>query len=148
MLIPLLSDLGIAVGAIKHSSRNVDDDVVGKDSHRLGTAGCDAWALVTPGRAAVWRKVGDQPLEEIVRREFSGFDLVLVEGFKALPIPKIEVVRSGASRPPVPGALARVSDAPANDSVPTYSFDDAEGVVRTVLRLGGLDRIARARAAS
>jgi molybdopterin-guanine dinucleotide biosynthesis protein MobB len=147
-LIPRLAALGLAVGAIKHSSRNVDDDVVGKDSHRLGAAGCDAWALVTPGRAAAWRKVGDEPLEEIVRREFSAFDLVVVEGFKALPVPKIEVVRSGANRAPVAGALARVSDAPANDSVPTYSFDDAEGIVRTVLRLAGLDRIARARADS
>jgi molybdopterin-guanine dinucleotide biosynthesis protein MobB len=143
-LVPRLTALGLAVGAVKHSSRHVDDDVVGKDSHRLGAAGCDAWALVTPGRAALWRKVGDEPLEEIVRRAFSGFDLVLIEGFKALPIPKIEVVRSGASRPPVAGALARVSDAPADDSVPTYSFDDAEGIVGTVLRLAGLDRIARA----
>lgn len=145
-LVPRLRALGLAVGAIKHTSRHIEDDVVGKDSHRLGVAGCEVWALLTPERAAVWRRIGDAPLEELVRREFSGCDLVVIEGYKSLPIPKIEVARSGASRPPIPDALARVSDAAASDSVPTYRFDDREGIVGAVLRLAGLDRIARARA--
>ncbi len=145
-LIPRLRALGLAVGAIKHTSRQVEDDVVGKDSYRLGAAGCEAWALLTPERAAVWRKIGDAPLADLLRREFSGFDLVVIEGYKSLPIPKIEVVRSGASRPPIQDALARVSDAPAADSVPTYRFDDGEGIVAAVLRLAGLDRITRVRA--
>ena len=145
-LAPLLAARGLTLGAIKHSSRTVEDDTAGKDSHRLGGLGCEAWALLTPGRAAVWRRVGDAPLAELVRREFSGCDLVLVEGFKSLPVPKIEVARSGASRPPVPDALARVSDAAASDSVPTYRFEDREGIVSAVLRLAGLDRTGRARA--
>lgn len=145
-LVPRLRALGLAVGAIKHTSRHIEDDVVGKDSHRLGVAGCEVWALLTPERAVVWRRIGDAPLEELVRREFSGCDLVVIEGYKSLPIPKIEVARSGASRPPIPDALARVSDAAASDSVPTYRFDDREGIVGAVLRLAGLDRIARARA--
>ena len=145
-LLPLLAARGLAVGAIKHTSRMVEDDVVGKDSHRLGAAGCEAWALVTPERAAVWRRVGAAPLAELVRREFSGFDLVVIEGYKSLPIPKVEVARSGASRPPISDALARVSDSPASDAVPTYRFDDREGIVAAVLRLAGLDRIARANA--
>jgi len=147
-LVPRLTALGLAVAAVKHSSGKVDDDVAGKDSHRLGAAGCEAWALRTPERAAVWRKVGDEPLEDLVRREFAGFDLVLVEGYKALPIPKIEVTRAGAGRPPIPDALARVSDEPAGDSVPTYRFDDREGIVAAVLSLSGLDRTERAKAAA
>ena len=147
-LVPRLSALGLAVGAIKHTSRHVEDDVVGKDSHRLGVLGCDVWALLTPERAAVWRKIGEAPLAELVRREFSGFDLVVIEGYKSLPIPKIEVARSGASRPPISDALARICDTPAEDSVPTYRFDDSEGIVSAVLRLAGLDRIGRARADS
>jgi hypothetical protein len=53
------------------------------------------------------------------------------------------VTRAGAARPPIPDALARVSDVPADDSVPTYRFDDKEGIVAAVLRLAGLDRGAR-----
>lgn len=142
-LVPRLSARGVVVGAIKHTSRLVEDDVVGKDSHRLGAAGCEAWALVTPERAAVWRRVGDAPLSDLVRREFAGFDLVVIEGYKSLPIPKIEVARTGASRPPVPDALARVSDEAARDAVPTYRFEDREGIVAAVLRLAGLDRASR-----
>jgi molybdopterin-guanine dinucleotide biosynthesis protein MobB len=144
-LLPRLAARGLTVGAIKHTSRLVEDDVVGKDSHRLGLAGCEAWALVTPERAAVWRRVGPAPLTELVRREFSGFDLVVIEGYKSLPIPKVEVARSGASRPPIPDALARVSDSPAGDSVPTFRFEDREGILAAVLRLAGLDRIDRTR---
>jgi molybdopterin-guanine dinucleotide biosynthesis protein MobB len=144
-LLPRIAARGLAVGAIKHTSRLVEDDVAGKDSHRLGAAGCQAWALATPERVVVWRKTGDSSLPELVRREFTGFDLVLIEGYKSLPIPRIEVARSGAPRPPVAGALARVSDASASDSVPTHGFDDLEGIVATVLRLAGLDRLSRPR---
>ena len=142
-LLPRLAAQGLAVGAIKHTSRLVDDDVAGKDSHRLGAAGCEAWALVTPERAVVWRRKGEASLGDLVRREFSGFDLVLIEGYKSLPIPRIEVARTGASRPPVAGALARVSDLPAADSVPTYGFDDLGGIMAAVRRLAGLDRIEK-----
>ena len=48
--------------------------------------------------------------------------------------------RSGARGPAVAGAVARVSDAPAEDSVPTFRFDDLEGIAAAVLHLAGLDR--------
>jgi molybdopterin-guanine dinucleotide biosynthesis protein MobB len=139
-LVGRLRSRGLAVGAIKHTSRDFEDDAPGKDSQRLGASGAEVWALVTPGRATVRRRIGGDDLPEVVRRQFADCDLVLIEGFKSLPIPKIEVTRAGAARPPVPGALARVSDAPATDSVPTFRFDDREAIVAAVLRLAGLDR--------
>lgn len=141
-LVPLLKSRGLAVGAIKHTSQDVEDDVAGKDSHRLGGAGADVWGLVTPKRATVRRPVGvdDDPFTRLIARNFSDCDLVLIEGYKTLPVPKIEVTRSGASRPPVIGALARVSDGPAGDAVPTYAFGDRDSIVRLVLHLAGLDR--------
>ncbi len=144
-LVQRLKALGLTVGAIKHSSQQVEDDVVGKDSQRLGASGADVWALMTPGRATVRRRIDETALPDLVRRHFSGCDLVLVEGYKSLPIPRIEVTRSGAPRPEIPGALARVSDGPAGDSVPTYRFDDLEGIVAAVMRLAGLDRVSRER---
>ena len=144
-LIPRLRSLGLEVGAIKHTSHHVEDDVAGKDSQRLGASGGPVWALVTPARATVRRKIEDASLPDVVRREFAECDLVLVEGYKSVPLPKIEVARAGAARPPVPDALARVSDMPAGDSVPTFRFEDTEGIVGAVLRLAGLDRVAAAR---
>ncbi|MEP6471092.1 MAG: molybdopterin-guanine dinucleotide biosynthesis protein MobB, partial [Acidobacteriota bacterium] len=67
-------------------------------------------------------------------------DLVLIEGYKSVPIPRIEVTRAGISRPDVTGAVARVSDAPSDDHVPTYRFDDLDGIADAVLHLAGLDR--------
>jgi molybdopterin-guanine dinucleotide biosynthesis protein MobB len=139
-LVPRLRARGLAVGAVKHTSRDLEDDVAGKDSQRLGASGADVWALVTPERATVRRRVDGSGLPDLVRREFADCDLVLIEGFKSLPLPKIEVTRAGAARPPIADALARVSDRPATDSVPTYRFDDKEGILAAVLQLAGLRR--------
>lgn len=145
-LITRLRARGLCVGAIKHSSRGFEDDTPGKDSQRLGAAGADVWALLTPERVTVRRRIETGThadmlaLEVLMARDFSTCDLVLIEGYKSLPLPRIEVTRSGAARPAVPNALARVSDQPATDSVPTYAFQDAEGILAAVLRLAGLDR--------
>jgi molybdopterin-guanine dinucleotide biosynthesis protein MobB len=139
-LIPLLRSRGLEVGAVKHTSRDVEDDVVGKDSQRLGAAGATVWSLVSPERMTVRRRLDGGSLADLIRRQFSASDLVLIEGYKSVPIPRIEVTRSGISRPDVAGAVARVSDASAEDSVPTYRFDDLEGIAAAVLHFAGLDR--------
>ena len=56
---------------------------------------------MTPRRATARRFGEEEPIEELLRREFTGCDLVLVEGYKNLPLPKIEVLRTGVSRPDV-----------------------------------------------
>ncbi len=139
-LIPLLRTRGLEVGAVKHTSRDFEDDVVGKDSQRLGAAGAVVWSLVSPQRMTVRRRLEGDSLAELVRRQFSGCDLVLIEGYKSVPIPRIEVTRAGISRPDVSGTVARVSDAPSDDSVPTYRFEDLDGIADAVLHLAGLDR--------
>ena len=65
---------------------------------------------------------------------------MIVEGYKSLPIPKIEVVRTGISRPDVFEPAARVSDGPFAGSVPTLSYGDWDGIAAMVVRLAGLDR--------
>jgi molybdopterin-guanine dinucleotide biosynthesis protein MobB len=143
-LIPRLRARGLQVGAVKHTSRDVEDDVVGKDSQRLGATGAAVWSLVTPERTTVRRRLEGASLADLVRRQFSGCDVVLIEGYKSVPIPRIEVTRAGISRPEIAGAVARVSDAPAADSVPTYRFEDLDGIAAVVLHLAGLDRGQRA----
>ena len=142
-LVPWLSAMGLKVGAVKHTSKDAEDDVSGKDSHRHATSGAAISAFVTPGRTTARRLGPEGPLEDLLAREFSDCDLVLIEGYKSLPVPKIEVTRARAARPPIEGVLARVSDRPADDAVPTHAFSDIQGIVRTVLHLAGLDRAAR-----
>ena len=139
-LIPRLIDRGLRVGAIKHSTRDVEDDTAGKDSQRHAAAGATVGALVTPRRTTARRFGDEESFADVLRREFSECDLVLVEGFKNLPLPKIEVVRTGAARPDVIEPAARISDGPFVGSVPTLSFGDWDAIVAVVLRLAGLDR--------
>ena len=139
-LIPRLRARGLEVGAVKHTSQDVEDDVVGKDSQRLGAAGAAVWSLVTPERTTVRRRLEGLSLVDLIRRQFSECDLVLIEGYKSVPIPRVEVTRAGISRPEIAGAVARVSDAPAADSVPTYRSEDLDGIAAMVLHLAGLDR--------
>jgi molybdopterin-guanine dinucleotide biosynthesis adapter protein len=118
----------------------VDDDVAGKDSQRHAGAGAAVAALVTPGRTSARRFGEEETFDSVLRREFRGCDLVLVEGYKSLAMPKIEVIRTGVSRPEVVEPVARISDGPFQGTVPTLSFGDWDAIVATVLRAAGLDR--------
>ncbi|MGE5413417.1 MAG: molybdopterin-guanine dinucleotide biosynthesis protein B, partial [Syntrophomonadaceae bacterium] len=100
-------------------------------------------ALVTPRRTSARRFGDEEVLAEILRREFRGCDLVLIEGYKSLAMPKIEVVRTGIPRPEVVEPVARISDGPFQGSVPTLSFGDWDAIVETVVRAAGLDRESR-----
>ena len=143
-LVPRLSGMGLTLGTIKHTSKDVEDDVPGKDSHRHAHSGAAASALVTPERTTARRLGPEETLETILRREFADCDLVLVEGYKSLPVPKIEVSRRGLAGMPIEGAAMRISDEPSSDGLPTLSFEDREGIVAAVLRLAGLDRTRKA----
>lgn len=144
-VIPRLKALGLSVGVVKHTSKDVEDDVPGKDSHRHSLSGAEASVLVTPARTTARRRGAEEPLDDLLAREFAACDLVLVEGYKSLPIPKIEVRRSAAKRVSIEGAAARISDMPGDDDVPTIPFDDLDGIVAMVLRLSGFDRLKRLR---
>jgi molybdopterin-guanine dinucleotide biosynthesis protein MobB len=139
-LVPRLKAKGLVVGAIKHTTRDVDDDAAGKDSQRHAAAGAAVGALVTPGRTTSRRFGDEEAFAEVLGREFASCDLVLIEGYKSLPIPKIEVVRTGIPRPEVIEPVARISDGPFQGSVPTLSFGDWDAIVETVLHAAGLDR--------
>lgn len=142
-LVPWLTARNLKVGVIKHSSKDAEDDIAGKDSHRHATSGAAIAAFVTPARTTARRFGPEEPLEDLLAREFPDCDIVLIEGYKSLPVPKIEITRGRAARPPIEGAAARVSDQPAEDGLPAHAFGDIQGIVRTVLHLAGLDRAGR-----
>lgn len=142
-LLPRLKARGLTVGVVKHTTKDAEDDVEGKDSQRHAAAGAAVGAFVTPKRTTSRRFGPEEPMEEVLRREFADCDLVLVEGYKSLPGPKIEVIRTGIARPDVVEPAARISDGPFTGSVPTLSFGDWDAIAATVLRLAGLDRQPR-----
>ena len=137
-LVPMLKARGLVVGTLKHSTKDAEDDIAGKDSYRHAKAGVAVAALVTPDRTTTRRFGPEEPLDAVLQSGFGGCDIVLIEGYKSLPVPKVEVVRSGVTRPPVDGTLLRVGDGAAEGGVPALRADDLDGVVSAVLRLAGL----------
>jgi molybdopterin-guanine dinucleotide biosynthesis protein MobB len=139
-LVPRFAARGLKVGTIKHTTKDAEDDIAGKDSYVHAKAGASVGAFVTPERTTARRFGPEEPFDRLIGRAFAGCDLVLVEGYKSLPVAKVEVTRPGIPRPPVPDPALRVGDGALPDGVPTLSADDLDGVVAAVLRLAGLAR--------
>lgn len=98
LLIPLLKARGLTVGVLKHHSHLSSFDVPGKDTYRLADAGADVVVGASPVQVAVFRREnGSVDLDTVLTTHFTGLDLVLTEGYKRGPYPKIEVHRSARS---------------------------------------------------
>lgn len=100
-LIPRFTARGLSVSLIKHTHHNFDVDRPGKDSYRHREAGASEVMLVCDQRWAIMHELRGNPepsFEEQIAR-LSPCDLVLVEGFKYTPIPKLEVHRPANGKP-------------------------------------------------
>lgn len=99
---------GRKVMTIKHATHPVDVDRPGSDSSRLFHEGkADRVVVVAPTLRAVFERTPDDtdPIV-LAKRYLDGADIVIVEGFKSAPIPKIEVYRRESSDSPLYNATA------------------------------------------
>ncbi len=101
-ILPILSGQGLAVATIKHDGHDFDADVPGTDTYRHFHAGAYGTAIFSDSKFMV---VKQQPrmTEEQLMAWFPEADLILLEGFKTCPYPKIELVRRGNSAKSVCG---------------------------------------------
>jgi molybdopterin-guanine dinucleotide biosynthesis adapter protein len=101
-LIPRLKQLGLTVSTVKHAHHGFDMDRPGKDTYRHREAGAHEVLVATTSRWALLHEVvGAEPgLPELLTR-LQPVDLVLVEGFKTHPFPKLEVFRPAVGKPPI-----------------------------------------------
>jgi len=100
-LIPVLVGRGLVVSLIKHAHHGFDVDHPGKDSWRHRQAGCTEVLVSSPARWALMRELRGAPeptfAEGLAR--LSPCDIVLLEGYKTTPIPKLEVWRPSVRKP-------------------------------------------------
>lgn len=93
-LIAELKKRGYTVGAIKHGPPNFEIDRPGKDSHRLSEAGADSMLISADNKLALVKQVRQAPtFEEMLTTYFPDVDIILIEGFKRVGLPKIEIHR-------------------------------------------------------
>jgi molybdopterin-guanine dinucleotide biosynthesis protein B len=103
LLIPELVSRGITVSTLKHAHHSFDVDQPGKDSWRHRQAGAGEVMITSQNRWALMHELRGAPepsLDELVAR-MSPVDLLLIEGFKRHPHPKIEIYRPSLGKPPL-----------------------------------------------
>ena len=143
-LIPLFTRRGIVVSLIKHAHHTFDIDHPGKDSYRHRKAGCTE-VLVTSSRrwALIHELAGtsEPSLKEHVRH-LAPCDLVLVEGFKHEPMPKLEVYRTEVGEPLIHPhdeyIVAIASDRRLDAALPQFDLNKPEPIAEFVLKHVGL----------
>ena len=145
-LLPCLKRRGLRVAVVKHDGHEFQMDTPGTDTYRLARSGADTVAILSSGKFALLERRSLQ-LEDALRH-IRDVDLILTEGFKHGPYPKIALFRSGSGKPLAvepQECLAVVSDVPLNVSCPLFPLDDpqplADYLVNTLTEKGDLPHV-------
>lgn len=137
-IVPVLKGRGYRVGTVKHADHESSLDTEGKDSWRHYAAGADTVVVASNAKIVMIRRKEKTPEdsgEELAKIApyFSDMDLVLTEGYKQAPYPKIEIFRPSGDAEPAcahdPRLIALVSDVDLPIRVPRFGLDDIEKLV-------------------
>jgi molybdopterin-guanine dinucleotide biosynthesis protein MobB len=141
-LIPLLTAQDIRIAMVKHAHHAFDIDTPGKDSYRLRKAGAGQMLIASSQRQALMTEntTPQEPrLDELITRlDLDNIDLVLVEGFKQVPFPKIELHRQALGKtllyPEDPDIIAVASDHPADcGELPSLDINDTTAIAAFIV---------------
>ncbi len=135
-LLPELARRGLHVATVKHDGHRFEADRPGTDSFRHLAAGAVGTAVFDGEKFQLVRRAAVD--ERFLLAQFPEADLILLEGFKDSPWPKIEIVRAAVSERPVCRPFARLAlvtdrelEAPG---CPVFALDDTEGLADFLLR--------------
>ena len=143
-LLPLLVTRGLKISVIKHAHHAFDIDRPGKDSYRHRQAGASEVLVSSNVRWALMHELRgeSEPVLASLLQALTPCDLVLVDGFKGEPIPKIEVHRAAAGTPLLfpndPNIVALAADTTIETALPSYHLDDHAAITGFLLRYLGL----------
>jgi molybdopterin-guanine dinucleotide biosynthesis adapter protein len=145
-LIPALISRGLRVGTIKHHKHGFDFDVPGKDTWRHRKAGAAVTVISSPTQIGVVMEVERDHSPEELALFLPGVDLIVAEGYKRGPFPKIEIFRPEATENKTPfclddpALLAIVSKEQLALRVPVFSFEDVAAVADLIIQKLGLEK--------
>ena len=126
-LIPKLKARGLKIAIVKHDGHRFEIDHEGKDSDRFTKAGADVTGLISSEKAVLMENRQTDP-EEFLKK-IDGVDLILTEGFKQGPWPKIMLHRKGTGKP-MPllpeECLAVISDVEILDCENVFPLEEIE----------------------
>src|SRR5712691_2508448 len=139
-LIPAITARGLTVSTIKHAHHAFDIDQPGKDSYMHRMAGATEVLVSSQNRFALMhelRGAPELPLDALLAK-LAPVDLVVIEGYKREPHPKLEVFRASVGKPLIhpddPHVVAIASDCPLPQArVPRVDIDDIEAIIDILL---------------
>jgi len=139
-LVPCMKARGLRVSTLKHAHHGFDLDKPGKDSFMHREAGATEVIISSARRWAILHELRDEEewdMPDLIAK-MAPVDLVLVEGFKRDPFPKLEVHRAANGKPLIqpedPHIVAIAADVALPDAaVPVVDLDDVETIADVLL---------------
>jgi len=138
-LIPRFVRGGLTVSLIKHAHHSFDVDLPGKDSYRHREAGCKEVVVGSEKRWVIQHELRGEPepgLEDLIKR-VSPCDLLLIEGYKHAPVPKLEVYREANGKPLLhpedPHVIAVAADVALATKLPQFALDEYDRIAEFIL---------------
>ncbi len=134
----------LRVATLKHAHHDFDIDRPGKDSWEHRKAGAAEGLVVSDTRWALMHELNGAPepsLPELLAK-LAPADIVLIEGFKRSPIPKIEVFRAENGKPPLHPEDSTIVAISADIAFPeagrpVFSLDDIAAIADFALSHAG-----------
>ena len=135
----LIHDFGKEVAIIKHDPKDkARFDVEGKDSYKFSDTGAEV--IVTSPNRTTYFSNRQKELDEMVRL-FDKFDILLVEGLKNLPLPRISIFRDEIDSDYFPYMNALATDDSVNiddyaipEDVDVLDINNCEDVISWILK--------------
>jgi molybdopterin-guanine dinucleotide biosynthesis protein MobB len=138
-LVAEIAARGLSVSTLKRTHHGVDLDPPGTDSRRHREAGAREVMLASAARWTLMHEVRDAPeppLDELLAR-LAPVDIVIAEGWKRGPLPKLEVHDPASGRPLMapedPMIRAIAADAPVETDRPVFHRDDIPAMAGFIL---------------
>ena len=131
-LIPLLKRSGLRIAVIKHDGHDFMPDREGTDSYRFSDAGAAVSVVASAQKTALFAQQGaDFYAAAALIRDV---ELILVEGFKQLPLTQIGLCRGEIPLPQPPQHYAAVvSDRPQCGASHVFRFDEQAALSAWIL---------------
>ena len=144
ILIANFTTRGMNVASIKHAHHDFDPDQPGKDSWRHRKAGAQEMIISSARRRVKFTEVadGDEADLNTLLGEISPADLVLIEGYKKIDFPKVEIYRASLGHPFIyqtcPGVELIATDSPLeNCPLPQLDLNKPDAIAEAILNHWG-----------
>ena len=139
-LIPVLKQQGLRLAVLKHDAHHFEMDKPGKDTYRFTAAGADVVTISNREKFAMIQRLEEEmTLRDIIRR-LPPVDLILTEGYKKSPDPKIEIHRAVLNRPLIASPtelLCVMTDEPLDTPARQLDLNDVQGCADVILEYLG-----------